>query len=64
MVKGIITNVFFFFFWGQFCDVAKLVIIHRKDLAIFLLQAKYESNHFKTSFYIYLATLLEPCKEN
>jgi hypothetical protein len=32
MVKGIITNVFFFLIqiWGQFCGVAKLAIIHRK----------------------------------
>jgi acyl-CoA reductase-like NAD-dependent aldehyde dehydrogenase len=32
-----------FYFWGQFCDVAKVVIIHRKILAKFGYRLMYES---------------------
>jgi hypothetical protein len=31
------------YFWGQFCDVAKVVIIHRKILAKFGYRLTYES---------------------
>jgi len=48
----------FFFFGGQFCDVAKV-----EDLAEYWLQAKYESKLFKHPS-IFLATYLYiPCRK-
>jgi len=38
--------VFFFWFFGQFCDIAKLVMIPQEDLAKFGYKLKYKTNIF------------------
>jgi len=56
------SPVFFFvFFGGQFCDVAKVEIIHRKISPKFGYKKNMKVIYFLIS--IFLATLLEPCVE-
>jgi len=51
------TNVFFL---GSILCYSQSGNHPQGDLAKFLLQAEYESNLKKTSFYVYLATYLKP----
>jgi hypothetical protein len=52
----------FFFFFGQFCDVSEVTMIHKKDLANFGYKLKYESRILQTSFNIF-GYILESCTE-
>jgi hypothetical protein len=44
------------YFWGQFCDMAKVVIIHRKILAKFGYRLMYESKFLKKISYLFYYT--------
>jgi hypothetical protein len=50
------------FFFGRYCFIAKVLLIHKKNLANLWVQAKNESRFLKISFNIF-GYLLEPCIE-